>query len=79
MGIEDKRDDSIRLYKWSIAVQRTRDADWETYSAQEVVSRQLLALIEEQAVYKFVLYSENISDAREALFVSDGDIRYASL
>ncbi len=59
-------------------MQRTPGANWETYSVQEIVSTQLLALIEEQAVYKFIVCSENIEDLKEALFVSNWiyDIKY---
>ena len=51
-------------------MQRNHDADWETYSVQEIISIQLLNMIEEQAVYKFIIYSGNIDDIKEALFVS---------
>ena len=37
---------------------------------QEIVSAQLLALIEEQATYKFMIYSGDIEKVKEALFVS---------
>lgn len=43
---------------------------WETYSVQEIVSAQLLALIEEQATYKFLAYSGDLETSKDALLVS---------
>ena len=71
MGVEEKRVGTLRLFKWSLAVQRAQAMDWETYSVQEIVSAQLLALIEDQATRKFLTYSGNIEEAEEALLVSN--------
>lgn len=43
---------------------------WETYSVQEIVSAQLLALIEEQATYKLLAYSGDLETSKDALLVS---------
>ena len=51
-------------------MQLSDDPTWEEYSVQEIVSAQLLALIEEQATYKFVVYSGNVEEVQEALLVS---------
>ena len=67
---DEKESSSVRLFKWSVALQRSRDLGWETCSVQEIVSAQLLALIEEQAVYKFLAYSGDADDSKTALFVS---------
>ena len=66
-----RREKTFQLFKWGFAVQRTRGSDWETYSVQEIVSVQLLALIEEQAVHRFLAFSANIGDVQEALMASD--------
>lgn len=70
IGAPQKREGAFRLYKWSLTVQRSRGGLWETSSVQEVISAQLLALIEEQAVHKFLIYDGNIKDAKDALLVS---------
>lgn len=51
-------------------MQRTQGDIWETYSVQEIVSAQLLALIEEQATYKFMAYSGDLETSEDALLVS---------
>lgn len=75
---------SVRLFKWALALQnsdkrlskfvsafkRSGDGGWKTFSIQRIISAQLLALIEEQAVYKFMCYSGDIEDAKDALLVS---------
>lgn len=71
IGTEEKRARTLRLYKWSLAVQRDLGGIWETYSVQEIVSAQLLALIEEQATHKFLAYDGSIEDANGALVVSE--------
>lgn len=72
MGVKDENEiNSLQLFKWSVALQRSRELDWETCSVQEVVSAKLLALIEDQAVYKFLAYTGDIKDSKTALMVSD--------
>ena len=70
VGIRDPKDGTSRLFKWSVKVQLSDDPTWEEYSIQEIVSAQLLALIEEQATHKFVVYSRNVEEVQEALLVS---------
>jgi len=50
-------------------VQRSHGNIWETYSVEEIISAQMLALIEDQATYKFLTYSGNIENAKDALLV----------
>ncbi len=69
VGEHEKRNGTLRLYKWSLAVQRSYGNIWETYSVQEIMSAQMLALVEDQATYKFLTYSGNIEDAKDALLV----------
>ena len=72
VGIRDEREtSSLRLFKWSVALQRSKAMDWETCSVQEIVSAQLLALIDEQSVYKFLVYNGDIGDPKTALMVSE--------
>ena len=70
VGVKDPNDGTFRLFKWNIKVQLSDDPTWEEYSVQEIVSAQLLALIEEQATYRFVVYSGNVEEVQEALLVS---------
>ncbi|KAF6236507.1 hypothetical protein HO173_005288 [Letharia columbiana] len=68
VGIKDKKDRySLRLFKWSVTLQRSRGLDWETCSVQEIVSAQLLASIEDQAAYKFLAYTGEAEDSKPAL------------
>lgn len=69
MGAREKREGTLRLYKWSLAVQRFHGNIWETYSLQEIISAQLLALIADLGTYKFLVYSGNMQDAKDALLV----------
>ena len=67
---EEEKKSSLRLFKWSLSLQRARELDWETCSVQEIVSAQLLALIEEQAIYKFLAYAADADKSKTALMVS---------
>ena len=67
---EKERSSSLRLFKWSLALRRSRELDWETCSVQEIISAQLLALIEEQAIYKFLAYTADADKSKTALMVS---------
>ena len=68
--MKNDRDGTLQLFKSSLAVQRSRDYAWETYSVQEVISAQLLGSIEEQATYKFLTHGGSIEDAKDAMLVS---------
>lgn len=59
----------IRLFKWSIRLQRDRNADWEAYPTQKFICAQLLESIRAQATHKFLAYSGDIKLAKEALLV----------
>ena len=67
---EEENSSSLRLFKWNLALQRSRELDWETCSVQEIVSAQLLALIEEQAMYKVLAYTADADKSKTALMVS---------
>ena len=70
LGQEEKRANTLQLFKWGLTIQPARGSEWETYSVQEIVSAQLLALIEDQAVRRFLVFSGNIEEIQEALMVS---------
>lgn len=89
VGVEDKAAaGSVRLFKWSVAIQnqdkrfskfmssfqRNRDYGWTVFSIQRIMAAQLLALIDEQAVYRFLLYSGDMEEAKDALMVSEKQI-----
>lgn len=81
VGIRGKKErDSLRLFKWGIALQRSRELDWETCSVQEIVSAQLLVLIEDQAAYKFLAYTGNARDSKTALmlWIFTTDLMYST-
>lgn len=67
---EEGKGSSLRLFKWSLALQRSRELDWETCSVQEIVGAQLLAVIEEQATYQFLAYTAGADKSQTALMVS---------
>ena len=71
MGVKEQEHGNVRLFKWALAVQRTHNEIWETYSVPEIISAQLLALTAEQATYKFLIYSGNLEDAEDVLLVSE--------
>ena len=68
--MEQKRTGTLQLFKWALTVQRSHDSTWETYSVEEIVSAQLISMIEDQAISKFLVYSGKIEDAEVALLVS---------
>ena len=57
LGSEDQSADGWRLQKSSIAVKLGDVSPWETFSPTTFVCAQLLALIDSQAIRKFVLHS----------------------
>lgn len=70
LGVKDEKDRcSLRLFKWSVALQRSRASEWETCSVQEIVSAQLLALIDELAAYKFLAIAGDAESSKIALLV----------
>ena len=84
VGMEDRATTGcIRFFKWSVALQgpekrisklvtafqKGRDS-WRTYSVARIFAAQLVALIDEMAIYKFLLHSGDILSTKEALLVS---------
>lgn len=52
-------------------MKRSRELDWETCSVQEIVSAQLLTLIEDQAAYNFLAYTDDADGSMTAMVVSE--------
>lgn len=50
-------------------MQLAKDAAWESYPVQKFICAQLQALIRSQAMHKFLAYSGDIGDSKEALLV----------
>lgn len=50
-------------------MQLSKDTAWESYPVQKFISAQLLALTRSQATHKFLAYSGDIRDSKEALLV----------
>ena len=59
-----------RLSKLVSAFQRSKESGWKSYSIQRIISSQLLALTEELGVYKYLTYSGDIEESKDALLVS---------
>ncbi|KAL9626825.1 MAG: hypothetical protein Q9204_007010 [Flavoplaca sp. TL-2023a] len=62
-------DTDARIYKWNTRLQSNPLSEWESHSAQKLVSAQLLAMIESQGIQKFVIQSEIPGDDFDALLV----------
>ena len=70
VGVGDEKDRySLRLFKWSVALQRSRASEWETCSIQEIVSAQLLAMIDDLGAYKFLAIAGDAENSKIALLV----------
>ena len=69
IGIETKKTGYFQLFKWNVALQTPDCRGWETSTLQTIISAQLLALIEDQAVSKFIIHTGNIECTKKALFV----------
>ena len=76
LGIRDDISGALRIYKWSVILQYTQDAAWESYPARFFISAQLLSLIDSQAVYKFLAYSGDLDRSKDATLVSGCFICY---
>jgi hypothetical protein len=57
LGLADPSAGGWRLHKSSVALKSDNTASWESFSATSFVGAQLLALIESQAIRRFVLHS----------------------
>ena len=66
---DDREPERIRLFKWSIRLQRNEAADWEAYPTQKFICAQLLESVRTQATHKFLAFSGDIRLAKEALLV----------
>jgi HECT-like Ubiquitin-conjugating enzyme (E2)-binding len=70
LGAEDQSAEGRRLYKSSLSVKSSLDADWETFPPEIFISSQLLSLSESSAARKFVVHCD---DNNSGLLVSFQD------
>ena len=70
LGVDEEGGRCARLYKWNLCLRHGKNAAWQTLPVQRIICAKLLALIEGQATYKFLVYSGEIEDAQAALTVS---------
>ncbi|KAI9778508.1 MAG: hypothetical protein M1839_008038 [Geoglossum umbratile] len=78
VGAVDERAEGWRLYKWSLAVQSTEDANVERFPTEAFVSAHLLALIENQGARKFIIRTEGEGgDSPINLCVFNTDLHYS--
>lgn len=59
LGVKDASAEGWRIYKSSLSVKPSLDAEWETSPREIFISSQLLALIESSAARKFVVHDNN--------------------
>jgi hypothetical protein len=70
LGVADRQTNGLKLNKWSLEVMPSPEATWETVSPSLIISAQLLALIDAQAVRKFVIHPGNEDKTNSAFVVS---------
>ncbi len=70
LGVDEDQSGGVRLYKWNLRLRHGTDAAWQTLPVQKIICAKLLALIDGQATYKFLMYGGKIDEAQEALMVS---------
>jgi len=69
LGVDEEESGVVRLYKWNLRLRHGDDASWQTLPVQKIICAKLLALIEGQATYQFLIYSGKIEEAQKALMV----------
>lgn len=70
VGSVDESANGWRLWKWSLCVQSNDQSDGQSFPTKMFVSAQVLGLIENQAVRKFVVYDEDGEDGVAGILVS---------
>ncbi|KAI9702089.1 MAG: hypothetical protein M1836_001433 [Candelina mexicana] len=79
IGVVDNRAEGYRLYKWSLSLQQPHTLKPISYPLQHFVSAQLLSLIDNQAVRRFVLTSSKPGEISGLeLWVFNPDLYYTS-
>ena len=61
--------DHFELFKWAVALRSIEKLPWQALPLQIVVSAQLLTLIEDQAVRRFFVRSDELGKKSPALMV----------
>ena len=59
----------MKLFKWAVAVKSPEMKTWESLGLQKLFAAQLLAIIEETAVRRFIIHSGNGHYSKDALLV----------
>ena len=70
LGFQDKTAQGWRLYKWSLAVIPSHAAGTEIFALESILCTQLLALIDAQAVRKFVVHNGGTEDEATGILAS---------
>jgi len=70
LGTKDKVTGSFCIHKWNLAIQIGKSKTWQTFSVQKIIAAQLLAMVQDEAIHKFLAYTGNIDEVGEALLVS---------
>ncbi|KAI9819501.1 MAG: hypothetical protein M1827_006949 [Pycnora praestabilis] len=80
LGVYDARANGYRIYKWSVAVRQDENDTSRQYPVQAFISAQLLALIDNQAVRRFVIHNKEVGETGSALllWVFNADLYYSS-
>ncbi|KAI9792490.1 MAG: hypothetical protein M1835_007856 [Candelina submexicana] len=79
IGVVDNRAEGYRLYKWSLSLQQPHALKPTSYPLQHFISAQLLSLIDNQAVRRFVLTSSKPGELSGLeLWVFNPDLYYTS-
>lgn len=71
LGFQDDQTQGWRIYKWGLSVKLSEAADQEIVSTESVLCTQLLALIDAQAVRKFVVHRGGDLDSDTGILVRD--------
>ncbi|KAL9127806.1 MAG: hypothetical protein Q9217_003390 [Psora testacea] len=67
--METRKTGYFQIFKWNVALQTLGQAGWKTFPLQKVISAQLLAMIEDQAVHKFIVHTGDLDNVKEALLL----------
>lgn len=59
----------VQLDKWALCIRDNENIPWEDYQVQQFLCSQFLALIENQATYRYVVYNGNLENSSHALSV----------
>ncbi|KZF23837.1 hypothetical protein L228DRAFT_267798 [Xylona heveae TC161] len=80
IGVVDERAEGWRLFKWALAVRKRPGEQKESHAIEGFIAAQMLALIDSQAVRKFVVHCKGLAGPASALlcWVFTPDLRYSA-